>query len=198
MFDIRQREEEKEKLWKTKTLNCNNSIFCLCHVACRCTRSNMFKFCSQPFENYSRHFTPHLLFMDKNVTYRNNSINSLNNNVVWRHVYLTMINTDDSTCDLTSYSEPIQYFLHSDWLPSERHLEYIADDFCRLGRALLQLRSDVRRYVKSLQLFSSRNGLNLWAVKLSRIMFSVFFSFLTFLLVFFTFQIYINFLSDVK
>ena len=33
--------------------------------------------------------------------------------------------------DLTSYSERIHCVSHSDWLPSERNLVYIADKICR-------------------------------------------------------------------
>ena len=88
--------------------------------------------------------------MDGNVAYQNISINSRNNNVICAQAQINFTNTDESKVgdwsrDLTSYSEPIQCYSHSDWLPSERNLVYIADEnrwFVALSNSSDQISED--------------------------------------------------------
>ena len=161
MFHIKQREKEKEKLWKTETWNCNSLWFWLCHFARRCTSSNMLNICLQPIENYSRHYSPHLLFMDNNVTYRNKSINSRNNNVIWCHVCNNIKNTDDSEVtglvtwpDVIPGANPVLFSLRL--APEWMKFSIYSGQKMPVWRAPLQLISDVRGYVYSLQPFSNK------------------------------------------
>ena len=149
-----------------------------------------------------------LTYLNNNVTYRDNNINSRNNNVIWRHAYINILNTDDSKVtwlvtwpDIILGTNPL---LSSFWLAPESMKFSIWSGWkFPVRRAPIQLRSDVRRYVSSLQPFCSKDRSNpvqyRWAVIGSRIRCSILFSFLiSFFLVLFSLQFNFNFLSDVK
>ena len=105
----------------------------------------MLNICLQPLQNYSRHYSPHLHYMDKNVIHENNSINSRDITVIWRNLYINNMNIDDSKV-LTSNSQPIQCYSHSNWLPNERNLANLGDENCRFARSsTIQITCQVTR-----------------------------------------------------
>ena len=127
--------------------------------------------------------------------------------VIWRHVCFNNMNTNDSKAkwlvtwlDVILGANPVlsSFWLAPDWtsfsIKRGRNLPF--------WRSLIQFRSDVRRYMNSLQPFSSKDRSKpvqyQWAVIVSRIMFSLLFSLLTFPFDNILFEIYPNFSSDVN
>ena len=127
--------------------------------------------------------------------------------VIWSHVCFNIMNTNDfkakwlvTWLDVILGANPV---LSSFWLaPEWTNFSKNSGRNLPFWRALIQLRSDVRRYVNSLQPFSSKDRSKpvqyQWALFVSRIMFSLLFSLLTFLFDNILFIIYPKFSSDVN
>ena len=113
----------------------------------------------------SQKLTPpwHLPYMDIGVTQQNNRLNSRDNNVIWRHVYINIMNTDDSqvtwlghVTDVILGANPV---LSLFWLaPESTKFSIYSGRNLPFWGAPFQLRSDVQRSVKSLHPFSNNSS----------------------------------------
>ena len=159
MFDIQQREKDKENFEKLKL---KTIIICIRHFDCRGTSSNTSHNCFQPLQKYSRHY--YLTYLIWTLTSSNRTIESTPD-VIWRHLCFNIMNTDDSQVtwlimwlDVRLGANPV---LFSFWLaPEWSKFSIYSGRNLPFWRALLKFRSDVNRYVNSLQPFSSKDRSN--------------------------------------
>ena len=178
------KEKKRKKLWKRKTLNYNlySPIWLPMHK----------------FDHVPHLFTttwklqppllPHLPYMD------NNRNNSRDNNLIWRHLTSCMFQQNEywhskvtwlvTWHDVILRANPVlfAFWLAPEWIK----FSIYSGRNSPFWRDLIQLKSEVRRYVSSLQPFFSKDGSNpvqyCWAVIVSRTFLSFLFSTLNFLL----------------
>ena len=91
VFDMQQRKQKQIKFRKTENWNKIIIYICLCHFACRWAHSNMFNICLHLKTTAAVIFFTCLLW-----TITSSPETIMSHDVIWRHVCINNVNTDDS------------------------------------------------------------------------------------------------------
>ena len=160
--------KEKKKRKNFEKLELKTIIFCIHHFDCWCASSNTSPICLHPLQNYRRQYF--LTCLIRKLASPNKTIDSTpeiitSSDVRWRHVYINIMNTDDSQVtwlvtwlDVILGANPV-LFLFS-LAPERTKFSIFSGRKLPFRGAFFQLRSNVQRSVKSLQRFSCINRSN--------------------------------------
>ena len=154
VFNMQQKKEKKD----FEKLELKTVTFYIRHFDCRCASSNMFNFCLHPLQNRRRQNTfTCRIWTSASSTKTIDSTPGIimSSEVIWRHVYIPIMNTDDSQVmwlvtwlDVIVGANPV--LLLFSLAPESTPFSRNSGRNLPLRGASFRLRSDFQRAVKSL------------------------------------------------